>query len=133
MGRLRITVLVPSVTIAGVCIGIVLAGPLNPPAGPVAPTYKTLNDVEPRIAVNATNTPGHISSTFRIAQAGSYYLTGNVIAPIGHSAVIEVASSGVTLDLGGFLISGGGTAQNAVRVNQGCRTSRSRTASSPEV
>lgn len=42
------------------------AGDLTPPAGPVAPTHKTLTEVEPRIAVNAANTaageiirPGH--------------------------------------------------------------------------
>src|SRR5690348_16183493 len=27
-------------------------GPLNPPAGPVTSTYKTLSEVEPRMAVN---------------------------------------------------------------------------------
>src|SRR5438094_785381 len=30
---------------------LLLAGPLNPPAGPVASTYKTLSEVEPRIAI----------------------------------------------------------------------------------
>ncbi len=36
----------------------VSAGDLNPPSGPVTPTMKTLTEVEPRIAINATNTPG---------------------------------------------------------------------------
>lgn len=31
------------------------AGPLDPPAGPVAPTYKTLQEVEPRIALSQTS------------------------------------------------------------------------------
>ncbi len=99
--------------------GVLYAGPLNPPAGPVASTAKTLAEVEPRIAINATNTPGDASAAFRITQAGSYYLTGTVTAPTGRTWVIEIASNGVTLDLGGFLISGGGTAQNAVRINPG--------------
>lgn len=34
------------------------AGPLNPPPGAVSPTDKTLTEVEPRIAISATNTPG---------------------------------------------------------------------------
>src|SRR5437868_1893082 len=55
-----------------------VAGPLNPPAGPVAPSYKTLTEVEPRIAVNATNTPGNSAYSYRITQQGSYYLTGDV-------------------------------------------------------
>jgi hypothetical protein len=77
------------------------AGPLNPPPGPVASSYKTLTEVEPRIAVNAANTPGDADSIFRIAQPGSYYLTGNV-AGIAAKHGVEIAASGVTLDLNGF-------------------------------
>ena len=75
----------------------VLAGPLTPPAGPVAPTPGP----EPRIAINATNTPGDADSVFKITQPGSYYLTGNVTGMINKHG-IEIASSGVTLDLNGF-------------------------------
>jgi parallel beta-helix repeat protein len=91
------------------------AGPLNPPAGPVASTGKTLMEVEPRIAINSTNTPGSsaTSSVFRITQPGSYYLTGNVISSIVNRHVIVVAASGVTIDLNGFLIRGLGTVQGA--------------------
>ena len=32
------------------------AGDLNPPAGPILPTMKPLDQVEPRTAINATNT-----------------------------------------------------------------------------
>lgn len=81
------------------------AGPLNPPAGPVASTYKTLGEVEPRIAVNATNTPGDSSHVYVIRQPGSYYLTNNVAVPSQMSG-IGIASAGVTLDLGGFSILG---------------------------
>jgi hypothetical protein len=91
------------------------AGPLTPPAGPVASTGKTLMEVEPRIAINSTNTPGSsaTSSVFRITQPGSYYLTGNVISSIVNRHVIVVAASGVTIDLNGFLIRGLGTLQGA--------------------
>jgi parallel beta-helix repeat protein len=83
---------------------LVLAGPLNPPAGPVASTYKTLSEVEPRTAVNLANTPGDNDaspSLFKITQPGSYYLTGNITGVAGKHG-IEITSSGVTLDLNGF-------------------------------
>jgi len=84
---------------------LVLGGPLNPPAGPVTSTYKTLTEVEPRIAINAANTPGDADSLFKITQPGSYYLTGNITGVVGKHG-IEIASSGVTLDLMGFDLSG---------------------------
>jgi hypothetical protein len=79
------------------------AGPLTPPAGAVAATGKTLADVEPRIAINATNTPGNATSVYRISQGGSYYLTGNVIFGPGKSA-IEVSAGNVVIDLNGYLL-----------------------------
>jgi parallel beta-helix repeat protein len=80
---------------------VLYAGPLNPPAGPVASTYKTLTEVEPRIAINATNTPGDDDSVYKITQPGSYYLTGNITGVVGKHG-IEIVASGVTLDLNGF-------------------------------
>jgi hypothetical protein len=80
---------------------VLFAGPLDPPAGPITPTYKTLTEVEPRIAINATNTPGDADSLFKITQPGSYYLTGNITGVVGKHG-IEIAASGVTLDLMGF-------------------------------
>ena len=85
--------------------GLLVAGPLNPPAGPVTSTYKTLTDVEPRIAINLANTPGDTDSLFKITQPGSYYLTGNVTGVAGKHG-IEIAANNVTLDLGGFSMTG---------------------------
>ncbi|MFO0833057.1 MAG: hypothetical protein U0637_14590 [Phycisphaerales bacterium] len=34
-----------------------VAGPINPPPGPVGPTYKTVAEIEPRTIINDTNTP----------------------------------------------------------------------------
>ena len=79
------------------------AGDLSPPAGPVAPTHKTLTDMEPRVAINATNTPGDADSVFKITTQGSYYLTGNVLAGVNRIA-IEIAAGGVEVDLNGFSI-----------------------------
>lgn len=76
-------------------------GDLNPPAGPITPTHKTLTEVEPRIAINASNTPGDANSLFKITQRGSFYLTGN-IQGVAAKHGIEIAASGVTLDLNGF-------------------------------
>ena len=81
------------------------AGPLDPPAGPVTPTYKTLSEVEPRIAVNAANTPGDADSVFKISQPGSYYLTRNIAGAAGKHG-IEIASAGVSIDLMGFDVLG---------------------------
>ena len=82
------------------CPFLLAQGPLTPPGAP-APTMKTLDQIEPRIAINATNTPGDASSLFRIAQPGSYYLTGNITGVAGKDG-IEIASSNVTIDLMGF-------------------------------
>jgi parallel beta-helix repeat protein len=84
------------------------AGPLDPPAGPVSGTGKTLSEVEPRVAVGAANTPGDADSLYRITQPGSYYLTGNVQGVAGKVG-IAIAASGVTLDLNGFALIGPGT------------------------
>lgn len=81
--------------------GGLFAGPLSPPAGPVAGTSKTLLEVEPRTAINALNTPGDADSLFKITQPGSYYLAGNVTGEVGKHG-IEIASHGVSIDLNGF-------------------------------
>ncbi|MDP1660874.1 MAG: hypothetical protein Q8L55_03070, partial [Phycisphaerales bacterium] len=84
------------------------AGPLSPPVGAVSSSMKTLAEVEPRIAINATNTPGDADatpSTFKITQPGSYYLTGNITGESGKDG-IEIAAAGVTLDLNGFSVTG---------------------------
>ncbi|MDX2116614.1 MAG: right-handed parallel beta-helix repeat-containing protein [Planctomycetota bacterium] len=93
--------------VAGVVVAgaIVSAGPLNPAAGPVASTYKTLTEVEPRIAINLANTPGDDDSLFKITQPGSYYLTGNISGVAGKHG-IEIAASNVTIDLSGFAMTG---------------------------
>ncbi|MFZ4576066.1 MAG: right-handed parallel beta-helix repeat-containing protein [Phycisphaerales bacterium] len=95
--------------------GMLYAGPLDPPAGPIVSTGKTLTEVEPRIAINQINTPGTANATFRITQPGSYYLTSNLVGEVGKSG-IEVSvvggtlNGGVTIDLNGFEIRGTGTA-----------------------
>ena len=80
-------------------------GPITPPAGPVAETYKTLNQVEPRTAINADNTPGDADSIYRIEEPGSYYLTANLTGESGKHG-IEIDADNVTIDLMGFHLLG---------------------------
>lgn len=93
-----------------------LAGDTNPPPGSVAPTMKTLDEAEPRIPVNAANTPGAAGALFSISNPGSYYLTGNIDAPAGNYAIF-IDASNVTLDLMGFTIDGtnAGPARDAIQ------------------
>jgi hypothetical protein len=100
---------------------LVIAGPLDPPAGPVGPTYKTLTEVEPRTPISAATTPGGADHLFHISQPGSYYLTSNIVGVTGKSA-IQVSASGVTIDLNGFELKGANGALDGVRVlNSGVR------------
>ena len=99
------TIIRSLLVVAGMtALWIVQAGSLEPP-GPPAPTMKTLDEVEPRIALNASNTPGDADSVFKITQPGSYYLTGNLSGQSGKMG-IEIATGDVTLDLMGFALIG---------------------------
>lgn len=95
------------IALTALCLSasVALAGELDPPPGPVAPTMKTLDEVEPRTALSAERTPGDVDHVFIIDEPGSYYLAGNLDVPSGMSGV-RVESDRVTLDLNGFLIEG---------------------------
>lgn len=95
---------VAGVTLLGLASPLI-AGPITPPPGPVASTHKTLTEIEPRIAINATNTPGDGDSLYKITQPGSYYVTGNITG-VAAKHGIEITASGVTLDLNGFQLAG---------------------------
>lgn len=78
-----------------------LAGNLTPPDAP-APTMKTLDEVESRVPIHASDLPMFIS------QPGSYYLTENVAFPTVNTNCIIVTTSGVEIDLNGYTIKGPG-------------------------
>ncbi len=102
------TVVIAAVTAAGVAAaaGLLRAGPLSPDAGPVGPTYKTLGEIEPRVAIGPATTPGDSESLYVIAQPGSYYLTGPVQGVGGKYGIKITAAGPVTIDLGGFPLDG---------------------------
>jgi hypothetical protein len=81
------------------------AGPINPPTGPVAATSKPLGELEPRTAINSTNTPGDAGAVFVITTNGSYVLSADVYAPAGKIG-IKVTASNVSIDLNGFSVGG---------------------------
>lgn len=81
------------------------AGDLDPPAGTIAPTMKNLDIVEPRIPIGPDTTPGDANSVFRIAQGGSYYLTGDIVGESGKHGIL-IAASNVVIDLNGFRLLG---------------------------
>ncbi|MBY0112340.1 MAG: hypothetical protein K2Y21_05930 [Phycisphaerales bacterium] len=105
--------------LAAMLATIAFAGPLNPPAGPVAPTAKPLAEIEPRIAINAINTPGDANSFYRITQPGSYYLAANVsVGTIEHGIQIDLNTDGlVTIDLNGFSVTGAEGTLNGIDVD----------------
>jgi parallel beta-helix repeat protein len=110
---------------SGIMLGgavIVVAGPLNPPAGPVSPTHKTLSEIEPRIVLSDATTPGDVDSFYKITQPGSYYLDRSyqfVLGNIGSKSAIEVDADHVTIDLRGFSLRAINNARHAIQINAG--------------
>lgn len=103
---------------SGVCTVVVLAastfaGPLSPPVGPIAPTHKTMSEIEPRTPINSTYTPGDENNLFVISQPGSYYLAGNVTGQASKNG-IKIAAENVTIDLEGFELVGVTSAGSAI-------------------
>lgn len=85
------------------------AGPLNPPAGPVAPTPTPLADIEPRSPLNDTTAPGNANYHHVIVKSGSYFLADKLTVANPRGGVL-IAADDVTLDLNGFSIIGPGIA-----------------------
>jgi parallel beta-helix repeat protein len=99
--------------------GSALAGSLTPPPGPVAPTMKTLTEVEPRTAVQSL--PGSATALYVISQPGSYYLTGNIQGVAGKHGIL-VSSGDVTLDLNGFALLGVSGSNDGIRAGAAVTT-----------
>jgi hypothetical protein len=72
-----------------------VAGPINPPPGPVSPTGKTINQSEPRVLID--------SLPVTITASGSYYLGADLEGTGG----ITIHASDVTIDMAGFSVDAG--------------------------
>ncbi len=96
-------------------------GSLTPPAGAPAPVMKSLDQIEARTPLTTTTTPGTANCLFRITQPGSYFLTGNLSVPANFHGIV-IATNGVTLDLGGFVITGQSNSLDGVSVDNDIRS-----------
>ncbi|MCB9846645.1 MAG: hypothetical protein H6811_11755 [Phycisphaeraceae bacterium] len=87
----------------GTGLFVAVAGPVDPPGGPVQPSFKTLTEIEPRTPLQSL--PGSTQAIHVISQPGSYYLTGPVVGQSGKHG-IQITADDVTLDLNGFTLQG---------------------------
>ncbi|MCB9838160.1 MAG: hypothetical protein H6813_02375 [Phycisphaeraceae bacterium] len=92
------------------------AGDLVPPPGPVTPTMKPLDAIEPRICVNEL--PAAASAARLISAPGRYYLVADIIAGPGQSG-IQVDADDVSIDLNGYSIIGGPGTLDGIQVSPG--------------
>jgi len=109
--------ILPLLTVPLLSIAAFAQGPLTPPAAPI-PTMKTLEQVEPRKPIDATNTPGDATSVFKITAPGSYYVTGNLTG-VGGKNGIAVTAANVTIDLHGFALNGVSGSLDGVHMESG--------------
>lgn len=87
-------------------------GPLAPSAAP-APSLKTLGQIEPRTDV--LTLPSNAQAVYVISQPGSYYLSASL--PFQTKSAIYIQADNVSLDLGGFTVTGNpGTANSYVGI-----------------
>ena len=101
--------------------GSALAGPLDPPPGPINSTGKTITEVEPRTVINSTNTPGDANSAFKITRSGSYYLAQDylILGLFDDIHAIEIEADNVTIDFNGFTLTGLSGALNGIYTSEG--------------
>lgn len=108
--------------LAAVAAGITSArfSPDPPPGGAGLPEDSMIQG-EARIRIDSLHTPGDpgagASALFKITKPGSYYFAGNITGVSGKSG-IEIAASGVTVDLMGFELRGVPGSLNGIENNQ---------------
>jgi len=80
-----------------------LGGQLAPPPGPVTPTMKPLDAIEPRTCVS--DLPGDATAVHVISAPGNYYLTKDIVGKQGAHG-IRIDAPDVSVDLNGFSLRG---------------------------
>lgn len=100
--RARIGLLAGAGVLAGAAF-LTAAGPIDPPPGPVTPTFKTLDEVEPRTPIESL--AGDSTALHIIDQPGSYYLSEQLVGVAGKHGIAVMADD-VTIDLNGFSLQG---------------------------
>jgi len=102
-----------TVAVVGVIALPAPAGDLDPPAGPIAPTMRTLDEVDPRTVIGPDTTPGDATATAVITSPGSNVLGGDFWGESGKDG-IRIESPFVTIDLNGFTMFGLGSGLSAI-------------------
>lgn len=95
--RSTLNTIIICVTVCALSALIGHAGDLEPPAGPVQPTMKNLDAIEPSKTITAL--------PFTIFESGSYTLCSDLTGVDGEDGIVITASD-VTLDLRGFTLKG---------------------------
>lgn len=91
-----------------ICVGTgSLAGDLDPPAGPVDSTFKTIEETPTSRPIGELYTPGDADATFVILESGRYHLTSDVIGEEG-KAGIRIDAESALIDLNGHAVDGQG-------------------------
>lgn len=85
---------------AVLCCAAANAGELTPPPGPIAPTMKTLDQVEARIPIS--------SLPLEITTPGSYYFTSNLTMSSDAAYGLKISAENVAVDLNGYALIGAG-------------------------
>ncbi|MBS0659100.1 MAG: hypothetical protein JSR82_12735 [Verrucomicrobia bacterium] len=89
-------------SLAGMPAAALAQGALTP-SGPPGPTMRALHEIETRTPVQSLG--GDATAQYLITAPGAYYLTGDIAGVSGKSAIV-IQADGVTLDLGGHLVTG---------------------------
>lgn len=85
--------------------GHAVGGDINPPAGAIAPTMKSLDRIEPRVCIN--DLPGSSEAMHVISEPGNYYLAADIVGEPGKSGIMIVLdedsdNDNISISMDGF-------------------------------